>query len=169
MTWTVILLVLLVVLAYLLWMPLELCIDTYRGTYYLQMGGLARISVEKDPLELLRLHLKVLFMDFLWRPSDLRRGGKPKKKSARKAHGAKKRKMSLTQGKKLLQTFRIKSFRLELDTGDPVLNARLYPAFFLLGHLGKDVGINFLGRNQILLRISNRPIYILNAFINPKK
>ena len=77
--------------------------------------------------------------------------------------------MTLAQGKRLLQSFRVKSFRLELDTGNPILNAQLFPLGFLMGRYSKKVGINFQGRNDILLQIANRPIYILNAFINLKK
>ena len=38
-------------LVYVLLMPLELCIDSYREKYYLRMGLLARISVEQDPVD----------------------------------------------------------------------------------------------------------------------
>ena len=169
MVWTVTGLLLLALFTYLLLMPLELCVDSYRSRYYLRIGSLARISVEKDPMELLRLQLKVLFMDFLWRPSDLSSWGTPKKKPARKGKAGKKRRMTLAQGKRLLQSFRVQTFRLELDTGNPVLNARLLPLSFLAGPFAGNVGINFLGRNHILLQITNRPIYILNAFINLKK
>jgi len=169
MVWTVTGILLLGFFAYLLLMPLELCVDSYRDRYYLRIGFLARLSLEKDPMELLRLHLKVLFMDFFWRPSDLSSRGKPKRKPARKGKVGKKRRMTLAQGKRLLQSFRVKSFRLELDTGDPILNAQLVPLGFLMGPYSEKVGINFQGRNDILLQIANRPIYILNAFINLKK
>lgn len=155
--------------AYLLLIPLELCVDSYRDRYYLRIGFLARFSLEKDPMELLRLHLKVLFLDFFWRPSDLSSRGKPKKKPARTGKVGKKRRMTVAQGKRLLQSFRVKTFRLELDTGNPVLNAQLAPLNFLVGPCTGKVGINFLGRNHILLQVTNRPIYILNAFINLKK
>jgi hypothetical protein len=169
MVLTVIGILLLVIFVYLLLMPLELCIDSYRGKYYLQIGFLARLSVEKDPAELLRLHLKVLFLNFFWRPSDLSAPGRWKKKPSKKEISSKKRKITLRQGRRLLQSFKVKAFRLELDTGNPLLNAQLFPLSFLWGtHVGK-VGINFMGRNNILLQIANRPIYILNAFINPKK
>ena len=169
MVWTVTGILLLGFFTYLLLMPLELCVDSYRDRYYLRLGFLARLSLEKDPMELLRLHLKVLFMDFFWRPSDLSSWGKPKKKPTRKGRVGKMRKMTLAQGKRLLQTFRVKTFRMELDTGNPVLNAQLLPLGFLMGPYGEKVGINFQGRNDILLQIANRPIYILNAFINLKK
>ena len=156
-------------LAYLLLMPLELCLDSYRQRYYLRLGALARVSVEKDPIELLRLHLKVLFMNFFWRPSDLQGRKRGRKKAKPQKAGGKSRKISLVQARNLLGTFRVKAFHMELDSGNPVLNARLFPLAFLLRQLGRDVEINFLGRNQILLQLTNRPVYILNTFINLKK
>lgn len=156
-------------LTYLLLMPLELCIDSYRERYFLRMGVLARLGVEKDPAELIRLHLKVLFLNFYWRPSDIRSWGRRGKKASRKGKAVKKRGMTLDRAGKLLKSFRVKSFRLELDTGNPVLNAKLYPLLFLPGLRTWDVGINFLGRNHVSLQIVNRPIYILNALFNPKK
>ena len=167
MVWAVLLILLISIITYLLLMPLELYIDSYRGRYYFKMGFLARASVEKDSAELMRLNLRVLFMNFFWRPSDFRRWGKQKKKSTQKS--GKKRHMTLGQGKRLLNSFRIKAFRMELDTGNPVLNAQLFPFSHLSGQPVGKVGINYLGCNNMLLQITNRPIYILNAFINPKK
>ena len=156
-------------LMYLLLMPLELCIDSYRERYFLRMGVLAHIGLEKDPAELIRLHLKVLFLNFYWRPSDIGSRGRSKKKKPTKNKGRNMPSMTLKQARRLLKSFRVKYFRLELDTGNPVLNARLYPWVYLIGQRAGDVGINFLGRNHVSLQIVNRPIYILNAFINPKK
>lgn len=164
------LLLLLALLAYLLLMPLELCLDSYRQRYYLRMGFLARASVEADPLEVLRLRLKVLFLNFYWRPSGIRSWGKGRKKGIKAAgRGRKEIRISRAQGRRLLRSFRVKAFRLELDTGDPVLNARLYPIVFLLGQRLGDMQINFRDRNHLLLQVVNRPIYILNAFINLKQ
>ena len=156
-------------LDYFLLMPLELNIDSSRGQYCLRMGFLARVSVEKDPVELLRLHLKVLFLNFFWRPSDLASGGRAKKKLAKKAKRGGKRKITMAQGRRLLQSFRIKAFRLELDTGDPILNAQLYPLFFLIGQYGGNLGINFTGHNSLTLQVVNRPIHIIKAIVNLKK
>lgn len=156
-------------LTYLLVMPLELCLDSYRGTFFLRLGVLARLGVEKDPVDFMRLHLKVLFLHFYWRPAEAASWARPRKKPTPGSRGRKPRGLSLERWVKLLKTFRVKSFRLELDTGDPVANARLFPLFYLLGQRAADVGINFLGRNHVSLQIVNRPIYILNALFNPKK
>ena len=95
MVLTIVILLLLCLIAYLLLMPMELCIDSYRNRYFLRLGFLAKASLEKDPLEILRLHLKVLFLHFYWRPSDLRalgKGGKTRKDKPKKRGRPKKNK-----------------------------------------------------------------------------
>jgi hypothetical protein len=153
-------------LIYLLLMPLELCVDSYQDRYYLRLGMLGRASVEKDPVELLRLHLKVLFLNFYWRPSDLKGfKSKPKKRQDhQKRHKGQQFNVSLI--KRLLRSFTVRRFRLEVDTGDPVLNAKLYPLFFHLDRRLGGIRLNFVNRNHLLLQITNRPIYLLKAFIN---
>lgn len=166
MTVWILLIVLLGLLAYLLLMPLELCLDSYQDRYSLRMGGLARASLEKDPMELIRLHLKVGFLHFYWRPSDLQRFKKKDSKEKAGKKAGRVRKFKVSQFKRLLGSFRVKSFRLEIDTGDPLLNARLYPLVFLLPPPVGDIRLNFINRNHILLEITNRPINLLKAFIN---
>ena len=163
---SILLILLLGLLIYLLLMPLELYLDSYQGRYYLRMGILARASIEKDPVELLRLHLKVLFMNFYWRPSDLRTARKKPAKTKKVSNARKMRKFNVSLVRRLVRSFRVRAFRLELDTGDPVLNARLYPLVFLLHQRVGDIQMNFVNRNHLLLQLTNRPIRLLNAFIN---
>ena len=155
-------------LIYVLLMPLELVIDSYAGRYFLRVGFLARLCLEKDPLELLRFHLQVLFLNFYWRPSEIRAWGRQKKQSKVETKSGNKPRMKLIQVRRILSSFRVKALRLEIDTGDPVLNARLFPLSFMLGQRTGAIGINFRNRNFILLHVVNRPINILKAFINPK-
>jgi len=168
MVLTTILILLTAFLIYVLLMPLELVIDSYASQYYLRLGFLARLSLENDPLELLRLHLKVWFLNFYWRPSEIRAWGRQKKESKVETKGGKKTRMTLTQVRRILSSFRVKALSLEIDTGNPVLNARLIPLSYMFGWRIGTLGINFRSRNFILLHVVNRPINILKVFINPK-
>ena len=168
MVLTTILILLTAFLIYVLLMPLELVIDSYASQYYLRLGFLARLSLENDPLELLRLHLKVWFLNFYWRPSEIRAWGRQKKESKVETKGGKKTHMTLTQVRRILSSFRVKALSLEIDTGNPVLNARLIPLSYMFGWRIGTLGINFRSRNFILLHVVNRPINILKVFINPK-
>ena len=155
-------LLLAVLLAYLLWMPLELRIDSSSRLFCLRAGVLARASLEPEPEQMLRLHLRAGFWHFYWRPTDFREGGRPKK-----APGKRKSKGNFTarQLLRLIRSFRVRQFRWERDSGNPVLNARLYPLFCLLDHTLGGFGINFQDRNQLELRLVNRPVRILLALV----
>ena len=163
-----VLLLLAAFLIYVLLMPLELVIDSYNGQYYLRVGFLSRLSLEKDPVELLRLHLQVFFLNFYWRPSEIRALGRKKKHSKVETRGVKNPGVTLTQVRRILSSFRVKALQLEIDTGNPVRNARLVPLTFMFGQRTRQIRINFRNRNFILLHIVNRPINILKAFINSK-
>lgn len=165
----VVLIVILIVLAglvlYLLFMPLELLVDSAHRLLSLRVGGLAKASVEEDPEEGVRLHLRALFMNFYWRPSDFRKrreAPKPRKKRRNSPNWN-----FHPSWKKLVRSFRIKAFRLDLDTGDPILNAKLFPVFAMLEYRVGGFGINFQDYNRLYLRMENRPIRLLTAIINP--
>lgn len=162
----VIVAILLLVLAYLLWMPVVFKINTETKEYYLQFKGLAKASVMSDPEEVLKIKLNVLFMRFNFFPLRMRRKKKKKKKEAqtktRKTFSSKK----VQAIWRMIRSFKIKEFKLDIDTGDYVLNAKLYPAFYLLRHFGNNVAVNFEDRNRLALVIQNRPINILKSFIN---
>ena len=55
---------------------------------------------------------------------------------------------------RILKSFRVRRFRVEIDTDDYVLNAYLFPVFHLLSR-GR-LQINFNGRNDIQIEITNR-------------
>lgn len=163
MVWAVILLCGLGVVIYLLCMPLQFCLNSYQDRYYLRFGGLGQASLERDPAEVVQIHLKVLFMNFYIKPSQLRSWGSRKKAGQPKRKGSAFPKLNWMG---ILRSFEVKRFKLEIDTGDLLLNARLYPICALVKNRLGDVQINFQNRNQILLEVFNRPIYILKAIIN---
>ena len=63
----VILLVVLLALG-LLFVPIQIFIDTDTGKYYAGLGGLPKASFESDEKELLRVRLKVLFYEHCFYP-----------------------------------------------------------------------------------------------------
>lgn len=164
--WWLLLITLLVLFGiYLLFAPLELFVDTKDHTYFIAMKGLARVSIIPDRLEVVRVRLRVAFMNFNFYP--LRRT-KPSKKKRIPQEGKtrKARKIGPKRMVRLLSSFCIKSLYLNLDTGDVVLNAKLYPIATFLNHHVGGFNINFQGKNRMVLRASNRPINIIKVFIN---
>lgn len=165
MMWWMLLLTLLILFAiYLLFAPLVLFMDTKDNTYFVELKGLAKASFEPDRLEFLKIRLRIAFMNFDFYP--LRKSDNTKKKKIEEKKPARKGKISPKKVLALLKSFKLKKFYLNMDTGDFVLNAKLYPIFnFLDYHLGRFT-INFQGKNRIVLMASNRPINIIKIFIN---
>lgn len=149
-------------------MPIDLLIDTYSNKYYLNIRGFAKASVEKDNVKIIRIKLRLFFMNFYFYPLKqyvLRNNKKTPKKKQRK----RKLRIGLKKYLQILKSFKIKRFDLELDTGDYTMNAKLYPVFVFLNYSVGHFKVNFEDRNQLVLHIQNRPINIIKSFINFKK
>ncbi|GAA4941248.1 hypothetical protein GCM10023314_12830 [Algibacter agarivorans] len=124
-----------------------------------------KANLERHDEEVFRIRLNILFMKYYIYPLKKRRANKPKK--AKKKHVTKpKRHMSFIRIYKLLKTFKIKQFYINMDTGNYILNAKLYPLFVLLNYNIGKFHINFQGKNQLVIIIKNRPINIIKSFIN---
>ncbi len=163
MLWVILILFFLSIVIYLLFARLSLVIDTSTNQYFIKLQGICRIDAEKDETEILKLRLHIFFFNFNFYPirPDKKKKIKPKKNK-------KKSRFSLTfkQARLLIKSFKIKRFYLDLDTGDCITNAKLYPVFSLLNYRVGNFNINFNGRNKLVLHIQNRPVYIIKSFIN---
>ena len=159
---TSVLLVLILVLVGLLFTPIDLCIDTRRNQYYAELKGLARASVEPDAHEILRVKVKVPFKVFYFFPLKPRKARKKSKKKGRKNWN----RFSPKTIWRVLRSFQIKKWDIELDTGDSINNAKLYPLFALMNYHFGGYHINFEGRNHALLHVRNRPISLIKSFFN---
>lgn len=63
---------------YVLLVPVILFVDTATNQYYIQLKGVAKASIESHKEELLRIKLKIFFLNFYFYP--LRYKGSVKKK-----------------------------------------------------------------------------------------
>jgi len=71
--------------------------------------------------------------------------------------------------------FRVEKFEIHFDTGDDVLNARLYPVCHVLTKGNRQVIVNYDDYQLVLLEIRTRMIYFVNgglkfawlAFVKP--
>ena len=161
---TIFLILFLLLILYLLFVPVVFFIDTTTNEYYIQLRGLAKVSIVADAKEVLKIKLKITFFNFYFYP--LKKKSPPKKKEIAKRNESRTMKrISLRKSVRVLRSFKVKRILLDIDTGDWILNAKLYPIFgFLNYHVGK-FNINFEGRNRLALHLENRPIYILKSFI----
>ncbi|NNL07654.1 MAG: hypothetical protein HKP38_00365 [Croceitalea sp.] len=168
LTWVFIIILLLALVAWMLWTPLVLNIDTVQQRYYLKLTGVVKASLEPHAQKVARLRIDVLFFHFY--VDFLQNLGKPSTKKLEDAKKPSKRrfKLNLNQMLALWRSFTLKRFYLNMDTGDVVLNAQLYPIFFFLDRRYGGFHINFEDRNQMVLQLENRPIRLLKIFINSK-
>ena len=159
----ILILLLVSIVIYLLFARISLIIDTSINQYVIKMQGICSIHAERDETEILKLQLHVFFLHFNFYPltPDKNKKLKPEKKK-------KKSRFSFTfkQAYHFVKSFRIKRFYIDLDTGDCIANAKLYPIFSLVNYKKGNFNINFNGRNKLVLHIQNRPIYIIKSFIN---
>ena len=156
---------LLILIVGMLMVPIELHIDTTIDQYYMQLKGLARASVEQDDEEVIRIRVSAFFRDFYFYP--LKKMGVIKTKKLKKSRGIKrKKKVPVRNILRVLKSFKIKKLFVDIDTGNCISNAKLYPAFAFLNYYHGGFNINFEGRNQLVLFIQNKPIHIIKSFIN---
>lgn len=162
---TVFLTLLLLALIYLLFMPIILLIDTTSNQYYIQIQGLLKASLEAHKEELIRIKLTVFFLKFYFYPLK-NTGSKKKPKTVVNKVKKRGRTVNFQTGIRLLKSFKIKKLLIDIDTGNWILNAKLYPLIVLLKNYIGNINVNFQGRNQLILCIQNRPINIIKSFIN---
>ena len=149
----------------LLFTPIVLCLDTATKQYYLQFKGLAKASFVAHEEEILQIKLKIFFWKkdiFLLRSLRSLKSKKKSKSKSRKFLQSN----NYRKGMKILKSFEIERIAVNIDTGDVILNTKLYPIFTLLNYKYGNFNINFQGRNQLALYIQNRPIHIIKSFIN---
>ena len=155
-----------VLLIYVLLIPVIVYINTDKDLYYLQLQGLVKVSLEKHAEEFIQLKLRMFFMNFYFYPLKSR-PKKEKKKKIKKRNMIKiRKKIGFRKVLRILKSFTMKKLLVNVDTGDCILNAKLYPVFAFLNYYIGDFNINYKGENKLVVHIQNRPIYIIKSFIN---
>jgi hypothetical protein len=124
---------------------------------------LAKAYLEGDKKEIVRFRFWVLGYRFFLYPF--------KKKTSRKAieepkKKMKKRKFNVKRVFRLVSAFKIHAFELNLDTGNYVTNAQLYPIFGFFNHHFATCQINFKGINSLVVDIRSRPLTVLKSIIH---
>ena len=155
--------VLLMLIILLLLTPVDLYLNSNTNNYYIQLRGLAKASIEKDPIEIARIKLHLFFMNFYFYP--FKYIFSKKKKGIKKIEKKSKRKIGLKKGLQIIKSFKVKRFDLEIDTGDYCLNAKLYPLFVFLNYRVGHFKVNFEDKNQFVLHLQNRPIDIIKQLL----
>lgn len=161
-----IILAVVVLIFYLLFAPIEMGVDTKSNSYFLKYGGIFKAILMEDKEELVKVRLRMAFLNFYFYPLKEIVKKKEAGKKLPQARSKRRKQMKIKTLGRLIRSFTIKQFNLNLDTGDCVRNARLYPLFVFLNRYRGGFHINYLGENSLLLRVENRPVRIIKSFIN---
>lgn len=162
MLFTLVIVVIILLVVVVLFTPILICIDTDKKHYYIQLKGLFKISAEVDKVDVLRIRVHTFFKDFYFYPL---RQKTSKKKKVKTKKSKRNRNIPLTMFR-LLKSFKVKKLHIDMDTGNCITNAKLYPLFAFLNYKFGGFNINFDGRTKLLVYLENRPIRILTSFIN---
>lgn len=140
-------------------------LDTNNEQYYVQMKGIARADVIKDKKEIFIVRLKLFFFKFYIHPLKAKKGKKPGTLNAVKVD-KKTKKLSFRTVIRIMRSFKVKKFYINIDSGDCITNSKLYPVFSFLNYRFGGFHINFIGQNALVLVVENRPIRIIKSFFN---
>jgi hypothetical protein len=154
---------------YLLWVPIILFIDTHTNEYYVQLRGLAKARIVADKKEVLKVKMKVLFLSFKFYPFRRKKSSAKSKKIKKYNTNKSSKSIQIKKYIRMLRTFKIKRLFINIDTGNCISNAKLFPLFAFLNQTKGNFKVNFEGRNQMVLHMQNRPINIIKSFIQFKK
>lgn len=162
----VFLLIIILLILCVLFIPIILCIDTIKNQYYIQLRGLSKFSIEVNDDMLFKIKLKIFFFNFYLYPFKKNKPHTKIKKEEKEIKHKTSQKISAIRVLKIIRSFKVKKFYLDLDSGNCITNAKLYPLFTLLNRTKKGFKINFEGRNELVLYIQNRPINLIKSFVN---
>jgi len=165
MLWAFFGILLFLLILYLLFVPLDIVINSTKNQYFIRIWGLAKVALEGHEKEFLRIKLNTLFTRFYFYP--LRKKKKEqKKKIETKSRKRRNFKSNFKRGLQVIKSFEIRKLIVDIDTGNCIQNAKLYPAFAFLNHHVGSFQVNFEGRVNMVLHLQTRPISIIKSFIN---
>jgi len=137
----------------ILYTPIEVVIDSYNDNYFIRLGKLIKLSYAKTG-ESYKSRIQILFWRFtpdIWSPifKALKKDTKTNKK------------LLIKRAYRIISTFRLKKFRISIDTGNYIRNAYLYPLTHIIHSENIGIDVNYRRENNIMLQFINRPINII--------
>lgn len=125
----VFLILLLLLIFYLLVVPIILHVDTSTNQYYIQIGGIFKANFLYDEAELIKLKFKILGFNYEVFPLRKKPKSKPKNRIKENTDNAKKNALPFKKILRVIRSFEVKQFLIDIDTGDCITNSKLYPVF----------------------------------------
>ena len=178
--------VVLIIIAWILFVPFRFYIDTTINQYYFEWLGLIKVKFIPDEVEIFFIKVKIPFYHFDIYPirkliveeveekeKNTERDNEPVKKKKRRIRRinkkeVKKLKLFSKLGWKVFKTLRLKKFDIDIDTGDVIHNAWLIPVFVQFNGENVNFRVNYQGVVSIVLILENsifRILVILMKFL----
>ena len=183
MTWILIILtLLLIIVAILLFTPVRLVVDTPTGHAGFRWGGMVsgRVQLIESGTDV-QIHVRVFWWERDWsmikliaspsatsKVEQVNEETAPDKKEKKHKSGLTLRRR-VQVAKALIRSMRVRKFRLNIDTGDNATNGILYPIGVALQRFGCNCSINFNGKNEMVLDVSNRPANLIKVWLMSRK
>lgn len=167
MIFFIFLILFLLLIIYLLVVPLLVYIDTASNQYFFQIGKFAKVSLLYDEIEIFKMKLRVMGFDHYIFPLRKKQMPKSMKKSKKVSTRSRMEAIPFKKVFRVIKSFKVKQFLLDIDTGDCITNSKLYPVFTCYNfYLGSRMHVNYQSRNRLVLAIQNRPIRLIRAYMN---
>lgn len=164
MWWLILILIVLLILSYLLFAPFVLEIDSNKGLYSIRFHRIisANLALEQETI--------FIKIKFAWWRKEINllepTTKKPEQIIQTKHRNKSRKKLSFKKMAGILKSFRIRKFLISVDTDNMQVNGIMYPICLLAQNIsGRQIGINFVGENIIILKIENNIARIVWAFI----
>ncbi len=160
MIWIIIAALLVLLLCWLLFSPVELQVDTR-----IPVISVRWISIGKVALTYVGdawwLKVQILFFRKNWEVTKLLFRETEKQKAVRKMNRKKRKGVKLLTLLRVLKTFKVREWQIAIDGFG---NEWLYP-LNLLPYTNRHVFINFIGENFFVVKIRNLPCRLIYAWI----
>jgi hypothetical protein len=153
------------ILTYTLFAPFFLELNSETGLLRFRFHRLVSISliIENESI-------KVLLKIGIWKKVIGLENRIAKRRQTKKTRSKLKiGRIPFTKVKAVLKSFKMNKFLINIDTGDMALNGMLYPIFlFIRNYSNRNLGINFVGKNTLILEIENNLGRMIWAYVSTR-
>lgn len=168
MIWMTIVILFFSLIAWILFAPIHIIIDTTKKKYGAGLLGLITASIVKRKDEGTRIRIKVFFFNIYLNPFKFVN----KEATAKVSESIiRKKKLNTREFRfeifvlktiwKIVKKTKLKKFHLNVDTGDMIRNAHLIPGFALVNIGNWNLTVNYKNEFELIIHIEHRLSTIL--------
>ncbi len=161
----VLVILIILLLAWVMFTPFILRIDSESSKMSVQIRGLGTVSVHWSAFEpILTIHIwgiKKSFYPYRW----TKKSAAKEKKKEKTSKTIVSKRFTFHRLRRMFRTFEVQEFHLDLDTEDVILNAYLFPVFYFLNRGQYKVHINYNQRFLFRVKVQNQMYKLLYVWL----